>query len=259
MSMYAFKDEERKIKVLARDAYRENKAVRLYCPNKKCDAHMYICSREGSSSFYFRASSTYGHIENCRYGVGNGFNPEKFNEATFDFTQALSNLTTTSTPQTKKLHPGTHKEGDSTLKPPHTIRQIYDMCTQHHYLDTYNDIVIGKMLLYDESIDLYPNDTDVTGWRLIEATRCKPKFYKPGETNIYLVTSLYKKKYHFVLKFNDGNLYTTMQKEIFGNKDNKNLKIIVAGEWSHFTTENRNVENKFTATILSKKQFKIMI
>lgn len=50
-----------------------------------------------------------------------------------------------------------------------------------------------------------------------------------------------------------------MQKEIYKNKDNKNLKIIVAGEWSHFTTENRNVENKFTATILSKKQYKIMI
>ena len=47
MAMYVYKDKERNEKLYANNASKEDKGIRFYCPNPKCDAHMYICSVDG--------------------------------------------------------------------------------------------------------------------------------------------------------------------------------------------------------------------
>ncbi|WP_238651780.1 hypothetical protein [Paenibacillus piscarius] len=251
MAMYVFSDPARKVKLLARDAFKEDKGVRFYCPNPACDAHMYICGKEGSSAFYFSAKFTkYGHIEKCPHYNSNNFDPNKFNETEFDFNKALLALTNVSKPQTKKLDPGEHGLGPVIPKPPCTIRQIYDLCTAYDCSDTYNGIIIGRMLLYDGSAKMYRKSTDVNGWRIIEAKRSKPKFYDTGKEEIYLVAPIGKQKFKFLLRFVDDQLYKSIQKELYANKDSK---IIVAGEWYSVGTQ-----NEFYATVVSKKQVKII-
>lgn len=251
MAMYVFKDSARKVKLLAKDAFKEDKGVRFYCPNPACDAHMRICSKSGSSTFYFSAKvKGHGHIENCPHYASNNFDPIKYNETEFDFNKALLALTEKSKPQTKKLDPGEHKQGPVVPKPPHTIRQIYDMCIAYDCTDTYNGIVIGTMLLYDGSAYMYSNGVDVIGWRVIEAKRDKPNFYDSVKKEIYLAAPIGRQKYNFLLRFDDEAQYKAMQKEIYANKDNK---IIVAGEWN-----SSDKQNKFSTTILSKKQVKII-
>ena len=50
--MYVYKDKARTEKLYAKDAFKKDKNTRFYCPNPKCDAHMYICNAEGSSLTY---------------------------------------------------------------------------------------------------------------------------------------------------------------------------------------------------------------
>lgn len=249
--MYVFRDSARKVKLLARDAYKEDKGVRFYCPNSACDAHMYICGKEGSSVFYFSAKyMKHGHIEKCPHYNSNNFDPNKFKETEFDFIKALLALTNVSKPQTKKLDSGKRGQGPVIPKPPRTIRQIYDLCTAYDCTDTYNGIIIGTMLLYDGSATMYRTSADVIGWRIIEAKRSKPKFYDNGKKEIYLVSQIGKLKFKFQLRFVDDQLYKAIQKEFYENKDNT---IIVAGEWDSYETH-----NEFSTTVFDRKQVKIL-
>lgn len=68
MAMYVYKDKERNEKLYANNASKEDKGIRFYCPNPKCDAHMYICSVDGFSSAHFKAKyKQYQHVANCPF------------------------------------------------------------------------------------------------------------------------------------------------------------------------------------------------
>lgn len=250
MAMYAFKDAARKVKLFARDAYKEDKGARFYCPNPSCDAHMRICNVDGVSKSYFSASKTHGHIDLCTFRAANSFNPNEFDESAFDFNKALLALVQESNPQPKTEAPGKHGEGPVVPKPPRTIRQIYNMCISYDCTDTYNGITIGTMLLYDQSAYMYPKG--VFGWRLIEGERKKPKLYDSSKMEIYLVAPIETKKYTLCLRFTELDLYKRILKMIYANMDHK---IIVGGEWG---SSHRKKYNEFNTTILSSKQIKII-
>lgn len=102
MAMYVYKDAFRKEKVLARNAQKQDKGIRFYCPNIQCDAHMYIRHKEGVSVAYFSAIPSHPHIKGCPHGTSNGFNPNDYNEDKFEFDNALVVLTMPSQPQRKR-------------------------------------------------------------------------------------------------------------------------------------------------------------
>ena len=54
MAMYAFLDELRTKEILARDATKEDKYRRFFCPNPDCDAHLHIVSVDGLVSAYLK-------------------------------------------------------------------------------------------------------------------------------------------------------------------------------------------------------------
>lgn len=248
MAMYVYKDAFRKEKVLARNAQKQDKGIRFYCPNIQCDAHMYIRHKEGVSVAYFSAIPSHPHIKGCPHGTSNGFNPNDYNEDKFEFDNALAVLTMPSQPQRKKETPGEHGGGTVTPKPPHTLHQIYSMCKDYDCADTYNGITIGQMLLDNRSVYMYPKG--VFGWRIIEGKCKKPHFYDATKMEISLTASTEGEEYTFILKFSEEDLFKAIRDIIF---QNKKYTIVIAGKWSSSGTF-----NVFCCTFSSKKQLSII-
>lgn len=248
MAMYVYKDASRTKKLLARDAQKQDKGTRFYCPNPQCDAHMYIWSLDGVSASYFGASRSHGHMKGCAYYSLNEFNPNKYNEDKFEFENALSALTMPTNPQTKNETPGDHGIGSVTPKPLHTLFQIYSMCKAEDCSGTYNGITIGQMLLDNRSFYMYPKG--VFGWRIIEGKCRKPYFYDSTKKEIYLTVSTDSEEYTFTLKFDDEDLFKEIKNDIFPNRE---YLIIVAGKWG-----NSGIFNVFCSAFSSTKQLKII-
>ncbi|WP_156177877.1 hypothetical protein [Bacillus sp. SA1-12] len=131
-----------------------------------------------------------------------------------------------SKPQTKKETPGEHRNGTATSKPLRTIRRIYSMCKNCDYSDTYNGLTIGKMLLDNRSIHMYPKG--VFGWRIIEAKPKRPHFYNSTKMEISLFASTIGEEYTFILNFDDEVLFKKIKNDIFPNRESL---IVVAGQW----------------------------
>lgn len=247
MAMYVYKDDIRTEILLARNAQKKDKNIRFYCPNPKCNAHMYIRNMDGVAASYFAANPSHRHIEGC-YGSSKGFNPNNYDEDKFEFDNALLALTTSSKPQIKKITPGEHGTGPSNSKALRTMQQIYSMCKSHDSSDTYNKITIGQMLLDNRSIYMYPKG--VFGWRIIEGKCKRPNFYNSTKNEISLIISGDGKEYTFILEFDDESLFKEIKNVIFPNRD---YLIAIAGNW-----RSSGIFNVFCTTFSSKKQYKIV-
>ena len=248
MAMYAYKDIFRKEKLLARDARKQDKGIRFYCPNLRCDTHMHIRHKEGVSVAYFSAIPSHAHIKGCLHGSKNGFNPNSYNEEKFEFDNALAALTMPSKRQRKKEIPGEHGSGKVTLKPPHTLQQIYFMCKSYDCADTYNGITIGRMLLDNRSAYMYPKG--VFGWKIIEGKCKRPHFYDAAKKKIFLTAATDEEKYTFILEFDDETLFKEIKNIVFPNRD---YPIVVAGNWM-----SSGSFNMFCMSFFSDKQLKIV-
>lgn len=245
--MYVYKDEARTEKLLAKDAQKEDKNSIFYCPNNDCPARMYICSVDGISKAYFRAERSNGHKDGCIHSSSNGFNPNNYQESTFQFEDAISKLLISRKQQSKEESPGEHGTGEAELKPPHTIHQIYSMCKSYDCTDNYNGKVIGQMLIDDRSIYMFPKG--VFGWRIIEGKRKKPRFYDNEKREITLIAPIKDAKYEFILSFADDILFKEIKNNIYANRDKT---IVVAAKWS--TSETYNT---FSTPLKTKKQVAI--
>lgn len=249
MAMYVYRDNARTQKLYAKDASGEDKNTRFYCANPNCNAHMYICNVNGSSSAYFRAIySQHGHIHNCPFHSSNDFNPDDHNEAAFDFENGVKNLMLPSSPVTSKTTPAPHHSGESKDKPLKTIRQIYDMCKSYVCTDVYNHFTIGQMLVDDRSFYMYPKG--VFGYRIIEGKIFKGHFYNSDKLEIKITAPITNCAYTFLLKFQRKILFNTIRENIYANRDKI---MVVAGKWKPSGTY-----NMFCADISSKKQITII-
>ena len=249
MAMYAFLDELRTKEILSRDAKKEDKYKRFFCPNPDCDAHLHIVSVDGLVSAYFKATDrNHPHINGCYFSKkSNKFMPNKFNEDEFYLENALSALTIPTAAHSEGTT-GKAKTGKSSLKPPHTISQIYSMCKTYSCKDSYNGVVIGQILLDNRSFYMYPRG--VFGWRVIEA-HCERYFYKKNDdenlpSEIYLSLSHKEKTYNFTLQFLNQKLFKQIRSYLHTNQDKT---VIVAGKW-----ESAYKPCTFKAQITSKRQ-----
>lgn len=247
MAMYVYRDEERKVELYAKDSYKENKSTRFYCPNPNCDAHMFICSLDGSSSAYFRAThKAHSHIDGCMFTSFNKFKLDKYDEVLFNFETALKSMLIPSKKAIKKIDNAKHKNhrktvtaGGNQLK---TIREIYSMCKSYGCHDIYNNVKIGQMLLDDRSCHMYSDG--ILGYRIIEA-KVPKYFYDKEIQTINLCTPVKTIKYKLQLMVSDKKLFREMRDNLFNNSDKI---IIVGGEWQ--VTETLNM---FSAIITSNK------
>lgn len=248
MAMYVYKDKGRTKELYAKDALKEDKNKRYYCPNPNCDAHMYVCGVEGVSSAYFSATrNEHPHCKGCDFAASNNFNSDKFDESAFDFENVLEAMRIPSKSVLKKKSPNPHKTGASDPKPLRTTRQIYDMCKSYPCSHSYNNLVIGQMLLDDRSEYMYPKG--VFGNRVIESKVKSGAFYDSMKMEICLVAPS-SQKYKFILQFIDRSLFNTLKKSLFNNRDKL---IVVSGHW-----ERSGTFNVFCTEIVSKKQIVVI-
>lgn len=246
MSMYVYKDRERKEKLLIKDATERDKGIRYFCPNSNCNARMFLWNLEGESKSFFRASGTPGHVENCPFGSDNTYNPNNTKEEGFDSDDAIAKLMTGGNTQTSTGgSTGKHDSKEAKEVVPHTIGQIYNMCKAHYCKDTFNGQVIGQILVDGRSIYMYPKG--IYGYRLIEA-RCRARLYNGA--SIFLETPIDDAKYQLELKIKDAKLFREIRDLLYANRDHV---IVVAGKW-----ESSGIYNCFSTEFNNKKQIKIL-
>lgn len=253
MALFVYRDKSRTQILYAKDALKEDKNIRFYCPNPNCDAHMYICSVKGSSSAYFRAVyKQHQHILDCPFHSSNGFNPNNHDEEAFDFENSLKKLMLSSTRISKRGLTTPHRTGKLKNKPLKTIRQIYDMCKSYVCTDEYNHVAIGQMLVDDRSAYMYPKG--VFGYRIIEGMVSKGYFYNTNKLEIKIagpIRPLINQEYMFILKFEQDSLFKEIKNITYENRDKI---IVVAGNWKA-----SGAFNAFYSNITSKKQITIIM
>lgn len=247
MSKYAYRDKTRTHEILASEAQNLDKNTCFYCPNPVCDAHLYISSVDGVVSAYFAAKDKkHPHIAGCEFHTNNyKFISSKFKEDEFDLETALMQLAIPKNPNLK-TSPNKTTTGTESLKPPHTIRQIYSMCKAYSCKDSYNNIEISRILLDYRSFDMY--EKGVVGWHLVEAYCTKPLYYnsKKEPKEMYLKLSKNYITYNFILEYVNSDLFKEINKVIYNNRDKK---IVVSAKW-----EKTNECNSFSGKITSKQQ-----
>lgn len=255
MQKYVFRDINRNIELKAVNALNENKSTRFYCPNPNCDAHMYICTKHGSESVYFRATKPkYRHITGCNFAKSANLNLSEYEENAFIFDNAMESMLTQSNKISQNVSSNlnlvkTNKRYTTQIK---TILQIYNMCKMYSPTDNYNNFKIGQMLIDQRSIYMYPKG--VFGYRIIELSIKNNFFYRNNE--IFLFFKFHtkeneEKKYTFQLKFNNFTEFQTMKNLIYNNQDH----LIIIGGKKWFKS---NTFNQFFTTIISKKQYKLI-
>ena len=253
MAMYVYKDKERNEKLYANNASKEDKGIRFYCPNPKCDAHMYICSVDGFSSAHFKAKyKQYQHVANCPFHFSNGFNPNEHDEDAFNFENAVKNLMLTNNHIERKYTSNIHDTNkvNATKKPLRTIRQIYDMCKSFVCTDEYNHVTIGQMLLDNRSAYMYPKS--VFGYRIIEGMAIRGRFYDSDKLEIKIAAPITDLTYKFILKFDEEALFKQARNMIFANREKI---IIAAGEWKpsgRFNVFYTDVKNKKQMSVINQ-------
>ena len=249
MAKYAYRDKDRKEIIYSSSATEEDRNTAFFCPNKMCEAKLYICALNGSNSAYFRATKAeFNHIKSCPFGNSNiEFDSNKYDESKFIYDNAINNLLCT----TKTTSPATvssvHGTGEPSAHPPRTLRQIYSLCKSLPVRDTYAGQKIYSMILDDRSEYRYPKGC--FGNKIIEAI-VNGRLYNNQKKEVYLAAPVKSKKYTFILSFSDETLYRKIRTEIYNNSDKI---IVIAGRW-----ESSGEYNKFTSKVYGKKQVMIM-
>lgn len=248
MALYAFRDKDRKNRILAADAITEDRNTVFYCPNKTCNAHLHICAVDGSKQAYFRATEKASkHVDGCSFASSDEFDIDQFDEDKFLFEDALSRLFMPSMPQEKRKIPGEHGTGTPEKHSPKTIRQIYSICKSMPPNVKYGDKEIGDMLLDERSFYRYPKGC--FGYRLIEA-KAEAKSYDSKKYEIYVKAPIKGNEYSFIMHMQDKDLFSKMRNEIYNNRDKI---IVVAGNW-----ESAGKFNHFITEIQSTKQVAVI-
>ncbi len=248
MALYAFKDKERKDIIYASDAIVEDRNKNFYCPNPSCTAHLYVCAIDGSKQAYFRATKhEFKHIKGCSYARSDGFNRSEYDEEAFDFDSAIEKLFSVTNTQKARVIANEHGTGEPKKNSLRTLRQLYYMCKSIPVNDRYGEKQIGDMLLDERSLYRYPRGC--FGNRIIEAY-ANGKFYDNGKQQIYIIAPIVEKQYSFILQFRNQEIYKTIRKEIFNNKENI---IVVAGNW-----KSSGSYNCFLTEVVGRKQVSVI-
>ena len=252
MVNFAYKDKARleKDKLEANKAKISDKGVEFYCPNHSCNAKLTI--RSLGDDAYFAAKKTAPHVCGCPYKSING-NYHKYDEKMFDFDILINDLCAQSltSNHTSTQHPTSHSKTSSSSEGAiKTLRLLHSMCKDKNIDDTYNNQVIGRMLLDDRSITKYHN-RGIWNNKIVE---CISERYNLDKKEIWLSAPITTSTYKIILIFNDKNLYEKIKNRIWKNSPTHNFQnvgMVVAGNWSKYLDK---INNHFKTEITSEKQ-----
>jgi hypothetical protein len=154
MSYFAYKDNDRKIIIYAHKYKETGGQEFFYCPNKNCNAHMILKSRNGKVKPHFSAIATHPHIPNCFASflynsqityTSNNFDLDRF------FDDLISNANNkTAHPETthlKKLSKtDDHDSNQSNTSTINTLHTLFDFCISHSLNTKVNDLTVNDII-----------------------------------------------------------------------------------------------------------------
>lgn len=230
MTSFAYKDKDRKIKVVAADLGGFD-STRYYCPNPKCNAEMYLCVNNGSNISYFSANrKRYGHITNCWAAANKNFDKDDYDESRFSFNDLMSSLLQNSNQNVTHSNRinnqnNTNNHNPNATKVIRSVRNLYLMCKSLSPSDQYNNYEVENMLVDDRVKGKYANGFN--GNKLVECA-IPNYFYNRDEGKLFLEYE----DFGIILNFEDRDLLNQFIKKIFSLKT-KNKVAIVAGNWTN--------------------------
>lgn len=251
MSNYAFEDIQRKRKIYATQVTQNNIDTYYYCPDPFCNAHLYVCSINGLTSPYFRATrQDFPHSNKCFYRKNLDINIDNLKEVEFDFNDIANSLFLPSIKRedlsvNKKEHDRVNGS-ENKIERIRTLRQLYVFLKSKDVREKYNNSTIGFMLL--DSRSLFMNTKGVFGNKLIEAKISNGQFYNKDKYTIIFQT-VNDSDYTFVLKFNDETFFKEIIQTVCNNREEN---FILAGNWD------KESFNCFYSNCTSKKQIYIL-
>lgn len=245
MSNYAYKDNERKLKIYATEIDRFDD-TRYYCPNPKCDAEMYLCVNNGNNTSYFSANRKgHKHIPNCWGGAKNTFDKDEYNETEFSFDELMTRVLGNGNQNINQGNGDNHQNNRNNhnanaMKVIRSVRNLYLVCKTLTPNERYNTYLIEDMLVDDRVKTRYSNGFE--GNKLVECS-IPSYFYNRSERQLLLRYE----RITIVLNFNDLKLLNEFIDKIFSLRV-RNRVAVVAGDWRKI--DNQNIET----TIVNKKQ-----
>lgn len=252
MSKYAFKDIQRKFKIYAIQAIHHDIDTHYYCPNPFCTAHLYLCSVDGLTAPYFRATrKEFPHSKDCFYRKNIDINTDSLKESNFDFDDIVNNLLQTSlkvgsSTVNKKEFDGGANTSENRIERIKTLRQLYLFLKSKDVREIYNNSTIGFMLLDNRSLSM--NTKGVFGNKLIEAKVSNGRFY--DKDNLVISFQMINSSdYTFLLKFNNETFFKEIIQTVYNNREEI---FILVGNWA------KESFNCFYSNCTSKKQIYIL-
>ena len=278
MPLSAYRDSARTQTAFAKElelnGSPEEKAGRFYCQSPECFASMIFVASSSSRCAHFQALPSVPHTEDCVYGRFSEYDPNKFDERSFDFKNFIRYLDQeqkTPTQQTAGCGSG---ELNQNKKPLTTLHQVYGMLKSHTPKERLGGQTVSNMLLDDRSFDehydhfsgshiieakvidrwsfaeerVVPNGVQLNSLEIPE----RQKYY----SKLHLTLRVNGKSVIFSVCFKDAELYDTMEKKIRGsNVDYKAFDkpfVVVAGNWKlvpgthhHYVTVVKNKKQIF--------------
>ena len=278
MPLSAYRDSDRTQTAFAKElelnGSPEEKAGRFYCQSPECSASMIFVASSSSHCAHFRALPSVPHTENCVYGRFSEYDPNKFDERSFDFKNFIQYLDQEQkTPNQQTA--GCGSEGlNQNKKPLTTLHQVYGMLKSHDPKERLGGQKVSSMLLDDRSFDEYydhfygshiieakvidrwsfaeertvPNGVQLNSLEIPE----RQKYY----STLHLTLRVKGKSIIFSVCFKDAELFETLKNQIKGsNTDYKAFDkpfVVVAGNWKlvpgthhHYTTVVKNKKQIF--------------
>lgn len=249
MVNHAYRDKERKQILYSTKAYREDISVRFFCPDKNCNAEMYICGYNGLDDPYFRATrKEYSHCDFCTIRNLKRFNSKDYNEFDFDFENLMKAMGVQSKVVKKIDRKKISETSNTAKKSMKSIRMIYTLCKSYDCLYKYNNFTIGQMLVDDRSLYMYPKG--IYGFRIIEAKPEEGYFYDKEKLTISMFAPIKSKKFKLILVFDNVNFFNNVKDTMFTNRSKV---FVVSGKW-----QSTKSFGTFSTEITSLKQCKII-
>ena len=154
MSVFAYRNNARTMRVSAEEALRDDRSKVYYCLQKDCDARLHVV--DGMTP-YFAANSSFGHRTGCIY-ASNRFDSSRYDTKDFDVEYFVSKLLLESGgsdyAESKRGFP--KDVGHSTVLPIRTLKVLYDICKSYKIDDYINQVPVSSLLLDERTFLNYP-------------------------------------------------------------------------------------------------------
>lgn len=242
MSVFAYRNNARTMRVSAEEALRDDRSKVYYCLQKDCDARLHVV--DGMTP-YFAANSSFGHRTGCIY-ASNRFDSSRYDTKDFDVEYFVSKLLLESGgsdyAESKRGFP--KDVGHSTVLPIRTLKVLYDICKSYKIDDYINQVSVSSLLLDGRTFLNYPIENG--RFRIVECRTKQDQKIRYDKEKQTIVVREPNSHNRIILNFNNRDLFWETKDKMYLNSS---CLFVVAGIW-----EKGDYDNSHACNIVNKRQ-----